>query len=61
MNNRLKYPKRYPKVKSRNEVEELREENRQLRELVAKLSKLAVERFSEGGAESGESSGNDES
>jgi hypothetical protein len=60
MNNRLKFPKRYPKFKSRNEVEELPEENRQLRDLVAKLSKLAVERFSEG-AESGESSGNDES
>jgi hypothetical protein len=28
-----------------NEVEELPEENRQLRELVAKLSKLAVEMF----------------
>jgi hypothetical protein len=60
MNNRLKYPKRYRKVKSRNEVEELREENRQLRELVAKLSKLAVGRTTEG-AESGEPSGNDKS
>ena len=38
-------PKR--KVKTRNEIEELREENRQLRELVAHLSKLALERVTE--------------
>jgi hypothetical protein len=38
-------PKR--KVKTRNEIEELREENRQLRELVAHLSKLALGRISE--------------
>jgi hypothetical protein len=36
-------PKR--KVKSRNEVEELREENRQLRELAAQLSKLTLQRI----------------
>jgi hypothetical protein len=35
------------KVKTRNEIEELREENRQLRELVAHLSKLALGRISE--------------
>jgi hypothetical protein len=35
-------------MNNRNEVEELPEETRQLRDLVAKLSKLAVERFSEG-------------
>ena len=50
-------PKR--KAKSQNEVEELREENRQLRELVAKLSS-AVERITEG-AEPGQPSGNNES
>ena len=33
-------PKR--KIKTRNEIEELREENRQLRELVAHLSKIAL-------------------
>ena len=38
-------PKR--KVKIRNEIEELREKNRQLRELVAHLSKLALGRISE--------------
>lgn len=34
-------------VKARNEIEELREENRRLRELVAHLSKLALERVTE--------------
>jgi hypothetical protein len=38
-------PKR--KVKTRNEVEQLRKENRQLRELVAHLSKLALARITE--------------
>ena len=38
-------PKR--KVKTRNEIEELREENRRLRELVAHLSKLALGRITE--------------
>ena len=36
-----------PKRKGQNEIEELREENRQLRELVARLSKLAVERITD--------------
>jgi hypothetical protein len=34
-------------IKARNEIEELREENRRLRELVAHLSKLALERVTE--------------
>ena len=38
-------PKR--KVKTQTEIEELREENRQLRELVAHLSKLALGRITE--------------
>ena len=38
-------PKR--KRSTRNEIEELREENRQLRELVAHLSKLAIARITE--------------
>jgi hypothetical protein len=38
-------PKRKPST--RNEIEQLREENRQLRELVAHLSKLAVARIAE--------------
>jgi hypothetical protein len=38
-------PKR--KLKTRDEVEELREENRKLRELVAHLSKVAVTRITE--------------
>ncbi|MFZ0148796.1 MAG: hypothetical protein WAM72_10710 [Xanthobacteraceae bacterium] len=38
-------PKR--KRSARNEIEELREENRQLRELVAHLSKLAIARITE--------------
>jgi hypothetical protein len=36
-----------PKRKGQNEIKELREENRRLRELVAHLSKLAVERITE--------------
>jgi hypothetical protein len=43
--NRAQLPKRKPSI--RNEIEELREENRQLRELVAHLSKLAVARITE--------------
>jgi hypothetical protein len=38
-------PKRKPST--RNEIEQLREENRQLRELVAHLSKLAIARIAE--------------
>jgi hypothetical protein len=38
-------PKR--KLKTRDEVEELREENRKLRELVAHLSKVALARITE--------------
>ena len=38
-------PKRKPST--RNEIEQLREENRQLRELVAHLSKLAIARITE--------------
>jgi hypothetical protein len=38
-------PKR--RIKTRNEIEELREENRQLRELVAHLSKLALGRITQ--------------
>ena len=38
-------PKR--KVKTQTEIEELREENRRLRELVAHLSKLALGRITE--------------
>jgi len=45
-------PKR--KVKAQDEIEELREENRRLRELVAHLSKLALERVTEITAEPGE-------
>ena len=41
----LTRPKR--KVKAQSEIEELREENRRLRELVAHLSKLALERVTE--------------
>jgi cell shape-determining protein MreC len=44
-------PKRKPNT--RNEVKQLREENRQLRELVAHLSKLAIARIA-GAAESEE-------
>jgi hypothetical protein len=36
-------PKRKPST--RNEIQQLREENRQLRELVAHLSKLAIARI----------------
>ena len=43
--NRAQLPKRKPST--RNEIEELREENRQLRELVAHLSKLAIARITE--------------
>jgi hypothetical protein len=39
------FPKR--KVKTRNEIEKLREENRRLRELVTHLSKLALDRIIE--------------
>jgi predicted nucleic acid-binding Zn-ribbon protein len=46
------------KVKTQNEIEELREENRRLRELVAHLSKLVVERIAETAAR-GESSASD--
>lgn len=46
-------PKR--KVKTQDEIEELREENRKLRELVAHLSKVAVARITEAG-EPGEQS-----
>lgn len=46
-------PKR--KVKTQTEIEELREENRRLRELVAHLSKLALTRITEA-AEPGEGS-----
>jgi transposase-like protein len=49
-------PKR--RVKAQNEIEELREENRRLRELVAHLSKLALERVTEI-AEPGEPPTND--
>jgi hypothetical protein len=35
------------KIKTVNEIEELREENRQLRELVAHLSKLVLVRIAE--------------
>jgi hypothetical protein len=38
-------PKRKPST--RNEIQQLREENRQLRELVAHLSKLAIARIAE--------------
>jgi hypothetical protein len=47
-----------PKRKSQGEIEELREENRRLRELVAHLSKLAVERITET-VEPGEPSASD--
>jgi predicted nucleic acid-binding Zn-ribbon protein len=50
-------PKR--KIKTRNEIEELREENRQLRELVAHLSKVALARITEA-AEAGEQSASPE-
>jgi len=46
------------KAKAQNEIEELREENRRLRELVAHLSKLALERVTEI-AEPGEPPAND--
>jgi len=51
-------PKR--KVKTRTEIEELREENRRLRELVAHLSKLALTRIAEA-AEPEEQSANTKS
>jgi hypothetical protein len=51
-------PKR--KIKTRDEIEELREENRKLRELVAHLSKVAVARITEA-AEPGEQSASAES
>jgi GTPase involved in cell partitioning and DNA repair len=53
-------PKR--KIKTRNEIEELREENRQLRELVAHLSKVALARITEAveAAEAGEQSASPE-
>ena len=38
-------PKR--KLRTRSQIEQLRKENRQLRELVAHLSKLALERITE--------------
>jgi hypothetical protein len=50
-------PKR--KVRIRNEIEKLREENRQLRELVAHLSQLALARITEA-AEPGEQSASGE-
>jgi len=43
-----------PKRKAQDEIEEFREENRRLRELVAHLSKLALERVTEITAEPGE-------
>ena len=46
-------PKRKPK--SRNELEELREENKQLREVVARLSELVLTQIAEA-AEPGEQS-----
>jgi len=52
------FPKR--EFKGQHEVEQLREENRKLRQLVAKLSKLAVEQIIEG-VESEEPSRNDKS
>jgi hypothetical protein len=55
---RASLPKR--KVKTRNKIEELREENRKLRELVAHLSKLALTRIAEA-AEPEEQSANTES
>jgi hypothetical protein len=55
---RASLPKR--KVKTRDKIEELREENRKLRELVAHLSKLAVARITEA-AEAGEQSASAES
>ena len=48
------------KVKTRDKIEELREENRKLRELVAHLSKLALTRIAES-AEPEEQSANTES
>jgi hypothetical protein len=47
------------KAKTRNEIGELREENRQLRELIAHLSKLTVTQITEA-AESGEQSASTE-
>jgi transposase-like protein len=47
-----------PKRKGQNEIKELREENRRLRELVAQLSKLAVERITDT-VEPGEPSASD--
>ena len=47
------------KTKTRNEIGELREENRQLRELIAHLSELAVTQITEE-AESGEQSASTE-
>jgi len=48
------------KVKTRDKIGELREENRKLRELVAHLSKLALTRITES-AEPEEQSANTES
>jgi hypothetical protein len=36
-----------PKIKPPNEIEQLREENRQLRELVAHLTKLTLDRIAD--------------
>ena len=47
------------KTKTRNEIGELREENRQLRELIAHLSELAVTQITEA-VESGEQSASTE-
>lgn len=49
-------PKR--KFRAQNKIEELRDENRRLRELVAHLSKLALERVTET-ADPGEPPAND--
>src|SRR5215471_3864919 len=36
-----------PKIESKDEIEQLREENRQLRELVAHLAKLTMDRIAD--------------
>ena len=36
-----------PKIKTQSEIEQLREENRQLRELVAHLAKLVLDRIAD--------------
>jgi hypothetical protein len=36
-----------PKIQPQNEIEQLREENRQLRELVAHLAKLTLDRIAD--------------